>query len=118
MTISNEMVRKDLVGYAHGYYGFVSVASENSSPIPLLHFREADAFPASRSDRLETLQCHSLHRRGDGGTHQAIKPVIVGSLRAKFPFVDRATTPFGFHSIFGGQVFGQQTMLVGYLSEE
>ncbi len=44
--------------------------------------------------------------------------MIVGSLGANLPFVDRATSAFGFDAVLSGQMFGKQTMLFGAGAEQ
>jgi hypothetical protein len=83
-----------------------------------LHFREANAAAFNLGSHLRSRQHCSLNRRSDGGTNQAIEPMIVAAFRTLLPFLHRSPAAFRFHPVLGRQVLGEEAMLLWIITEK
>ena len=63
-------------------------------------------------------QQRSLHGGCDGGTDEAVEPVVVGLFGAGFPFVDGPAAAFGADEVFGGDLLGEHSVLVGPIAKD
>nr|WP_242632144.1 hypothetical protein [Rubripirellula amarantea] len=84
----------------------------------MLHLFEADSLRLWSSLSIRSEQQCSLHRSTNSTSNETIQPVVVGLFGAGFPFVDRSAAAFGFDEVFGGDLFGEHTVLVGAIAED
>ena len=83
----------------------VWVFLRSSLPAPPLQFGETDSFTLLGSERTASaFQYRALNRPGNSAADQAIEPVVVGTLEADLPFVNRPSSALGLDAVFGRQV--------------
>ena len=87
---------------------FLRVASRSSAS---LQFSKTLSLPLGGRDGFGAKKDCTLHRRRDGASDQAVKPVIVGSLGPHLPFVHGSASAFRLHAVLGRDMFCKQPML-------